>query len=378
MDDYWQPAPSNNTVVLIIVILLILAAATILVIVFYNSNHSGSSTSEQKIDDNKAAEDDNKSSDDDDFDPGSAVKKNNNAIHSTLVPSVFQPKIDTKSTPLNVKPEVKHIDSSLSENTVDELARKHDLASVEELARQQDLASVDELARKQDLASVEEMARQQDLASVEDIIMSNDMGREIPAKLFSNSSSGSVIDINEEMMANFQLRNEGSSSDFSLENPNPPGEVTEPVAINRLVLTEGQQKIAPVVESKNTLVAQPKLTPVAQPKLTTVVQPKLTTVAQPKLTPVARPVLPQATKVSPYVPATKGVKLSSLGLDETFGVSVDASMTRPDNMSSDFSSLTEKTTVRNTRKKSAPVSRLNTGLDSKKDVNGNKPRMGPL
>jgi hypothetical protein len=70
-----------------------------------------------------------------------------------------------------------------------------------------------------------------------------------------------------------------------------------------------------------------------------------------------RPMIPQPNKISPYVPAITGSSKMSSSIDETFGVSIDASMTNPASLSSDFSSPTEKS-IRNLRRQANTLDKL--------------------
>jgi hypothetical protein len=95
---------------------------------------------------------------------------------------------------------------------------------------------------------------------------------------------------------------------------------------------------------------------------------------------IPRPLVPQPPKIQLYNPPIKGSGNNSL-MDETSGFSVDASMTNPASLSSDFSSPTDKSTrpqrKHNISNQFAAIANL-AKPTSKGRGKGNNPRMGPF
>jgi hypothetical protein len=150
-----------------------------------------------------------------------------------------------------------------------------------------------------DVVSIEALARQQDLASVEDVFVFDTNGNEVnPRGLWEPSSnSGEAYAIAETMVKS-----------------------AESVEISVLESPTGHEEAGGV----------------------------------------SRPLLPQPPKISPFVPAITGSKkVEHHSGDETFGITGNATMTNPGDMSSDFSSLTEKPTTTTKRKRRDNTDSLN-------------------
>lgn len=182
--------------------------------------------------------------------------------------------------------------------------------------------------------NLDEMAYQEALASVEDMSIYDD-GPRISDAVISNSSKQA------------ELISEINTS-----------QAQKPVMIPRSVISQAlnSSKQGEAVAEINTNISQ---------------------VQKPIMIP--RPVISQPSKVNPYIPPMIGSRGNNSVIDETSGFSVDASMTNPASLSSDFSSPTDKS-GRTQRKRPASnsVQGMTNLTKNQGKVNTNNPRMGPF
>jgi len=190
-------------------------------------------------------------------------------------------------------------------------------------------------------SDLEELARQEDLASVEDITA-------YESELSQNESpSINVVKSQSSMPKNIIVDMNASQNQKSIKE-----EITS----------------KPVISSS----LQVKSKPIAIPQINTSSQIKSETIVLP------RPIIPRPIKINPYVPL---VTANGNGnMDETSGFSVDASVTNPASLSSNFSSLTDKSVRPQRRRKNTDPLKELTNLPkiTKGRGSSNNPHMGPF
>lgn len=443
MDD-WQSVPSNNNIIIVIVIVLVAVGIIILIISIVNSGKSNTSNISSQGTGNNQNNNNNQDDDDDDddavFDSGSSSSNLGNFptkpanSKSTLTPisnipahkqtpissSIYVAAPATVAIPIHVDAPV-HIPVAVP-TPVDSSAPAHSPVaapatvdasvhiprdapspvaisvdvpapvavipvisnSTPQISVQVVNSGVNELYN----TKIDEAARNADLASVEDFDGDNSSYGDPVGTLSSVSSMKSTLSLasdktpeissateinapSNESLPTISALNSYENKSSDKQSSDLGSEINSDTGINEKINTNQHTLSSLPSDIIGIMNATVSLDDLSDCK----------TQNQGMPIPIKpRPMIPQPAKISPYVPAITGSKTSGSIMDETSGFSVDASMTNPASLSSDFSSPTEKS-VRNNRRKAGSSSLLKGMADLGKYTGkgfNNNPRMGPF
>ena len=388
MDD-WQ-APSSSTVAIIIVIILIVVGIIILIIALWNSGSTNGSGSSIQADD----KDDD---DEDDSNGGETIVIGVSTDGVPLKPSA--PANIAKPAPQPVKPEPPKPQPVKIEPVKPQPPKIEPPKVVPVVASDSSVPTIEEMARNVDLASVEDFDSSRSGSSYVGLSSSSECARDSnpvsdPSRDVSateNTSQGSVPKVSCDDILNLS---KGSTPDISdIADSKSPNDSTPNISD---ILGSGKAKdsiptVSDLVEDQKPIAAKDISVPAVSSGIPATRSNPIRSTAESKIpagiitamnaAEPSRPVIPQPPKIAPYASVAIASPHSSV-IDETSGLSIDASMTNPVSMSSDFSSLTEKS-VRAPRKRSPPANPFAGIADLAKPAprgrgRGNGPKMGPL
>lgn len=345
MDD-WQFAPSTNSILITVVIILVVIGIILLIAALISSSQNNTSNN-APLDD----EDDDDVEFDDEDDEGEVIehppRRVNNPINDRpvqqhvdkpkqlAIPSPHSEKVTINNPPtetLSFKPTV--VSKPVVERGIIGEALDAELASVEDF-HSPDTCNSGTTDSSLDLSSIPESSEPESsscLISSSDILILSEEDDVEP----STDLTPKISDISDEP----QPSSEPQVSDLTSSQLK---EVLDDPTID-----DTSDSLASVEDNA----VSPSITP----------QPKVPRPQVPQMK-VTRPKVPMPAKISPYNPVAPAVNRAG---DETSGLTVEASMTNPASLSSDFSDPTEKSE----RKPAKPKNRALTGVAALARYNG--------
>lgn len=381
MDD-WQFAPSTNAIIITVIVVLVIVGLIILIVALINSGQSTSSNNTSSQTDFIEEEDEDDSDDEDSDDDGAFnAGPSKPGAPAKLGGSGQQNK---PGSTLTFKPTIQ----PTAPNPVDEAAREAELASVEEFlvgeVSDQNGSGLDRSIASDykltglsadsgnDTPKISTGSKSTPVGPSGDetpkistsgkaaVDVSSKVSISVPvgsAKVSEQAEASLSIDLMSEIVEDSGQSIDDDVPELSGDNLEQALDATPHISDEPVIHSDPTPKISDITAAPALSDTLPEVSELSPSEVEAIAvfeaaeQPKQTQSSSTPLidtmnksqnqAPAARPLVPQPEKITPYIPPIVGGKASNSSPDDTSGLTVEASMTNPASLSSDFSNPTE-------------------------------------